>query len=56
MSLFLKDQEGVHDNFLSITAYPDITVHDVSEDHEFILLACDGKYTHVFHSLNNVTK
>jgi hypothetical protein len=26
-----------------VTAYPDVTVHDLSDDDEFVVLACDGK-------------
>jgi len=26
-----------------VTAFPDVTVHDVSEDDEFIVIACDGR-------------
>lgn len=25
-----------------MTAYPDVTVHELSDDDEFIVLACDG--------------
>jgi protein phosphatase 2C family protein 2/3 len=25
-----------------VTAYPDVVVHDISEDDEFLVLACDG--------------
>lgn len=25
-----------------VTAYPDVSVHDISEDDEFIVIACDG--------------
>lgn len=28
-----------------VTAYPDVTVHDLSEDDEFLVLACDGIHT-----------
>ncbi|CAC9893474.1 unnamed protein product, partial [Aureobasidium pullulans] len=28
-----------------VTAYPDVTVHDLSDDDEFIVLACDGEYS-----------
>jgi protein phosphatase 2C family protein 2/3 len=26
-----------------VTAYPDVTVHDISDDDEFLVVACDGK-------------
>lgn len=26
-----------------VTAYPDVMVHDFSDDDEFLVLACDGK-------------
>ena len=26
-----------------VTAYPDVTVHDISDDDEFLIVACDGK-------------
>lgn len=26
-----------------VTAFPDVTVHDISEDDEFLVVACDGK-------------
>jgi protein phosphatase 2C family protein 2/3 len=26
-----------------VTAYPDVVVHDISDDDEFLVLACDGK-------------
>jgi protein phosphatase 2C family protein 2/3 len=25
-----------------VTAYPDVEVHDISEDDEFLIIACDG--------------
>lgn len=25
-----------------VTAYPDVVVHDLTEDDEFVVLACDG--------------
>jgi protein phosphatase 2C family protein 2/3 len=27
-----------------VTAYPDVTVHDIAEDDEFLVVACDGKF------------
>jgi serine/threonine protein phosphatase PrpC len=27
-----------------VTAYPDVTVHNISDDDEFLVVACDGKY------------
>lgn len=27
-----------------VTAYPDVTVHDISDDDEFLVVACDGQY------------
>jgi protein phosphatase 2C family protein 2/3 len=33
-----------------VTAYPDVTIHDLSDDDEFIVFACDGKqHTHTRH-------
>lgn len=26
-----------------VTAYPDVTVHEISDDDEFLVIACDGK-------------
>lgn len=26
-----------------VTAFPDVTTHEVSEDDEFLVVACDGK-------------
>lgn len=26
-----------------VTAYPDVTIHDLAEDDEFVITACDGK-------------
>jgi hypothetical protein len=28
-----------------VTAYPDVTVHDISDDDEFLVVACDGECT-----------
>ena len=25
-----------------VTAFPDVTIHDVSDDDEFLVIACDG--------------
>ena len=33
---------GIISEFCLYVALPDITVHDVTSDHEFIILACDG--------------
>lgn len=30
-----------------ITADPDVTVHEVSEEDEFIVIACDGSALHI---------
>jgi len=27
-----------------VTAYPDVLEHDITEDDEFLVVACDGKY------------
>jgi hypothetical protein len=27
-----------------VTAYPDVVVHEISDDDEFLVVACDGKY------------
>lgn len=27
-----------------VTAYPDVTVHDIHDDDEFLVVACDGKW------------
>lgn len=29
-----------------VTAYPDVTSHDISDDDEFLVIACDGKRKH----------
>lgn len=29
-----------------VTAFPDVVTHDVSEDDEFLVIACDGKSSH----------
>jgi len=34
-----------------ITADPDITIHDLSEEDEFLVLACDGKPTSPKHDM-----
>lgn len=26
-----------------VTAYPDVTVHDIHDDDEFLIVACDGE-------------
>jgi protein phosphatase 2C family protein 2/3 len=26
-----------------VTAFPDVTIHDISDDDEFLVVACDGK-------------
>lgn len=26
-----------------VTAYPDVTVHEITDDDEFLVIACDGK-------------
>lgn len=28
-----------------VTAYPDVTVHDLTDDDEFLVIACDGMFT-----------
>lgn len=28
-----------------MTAFPDVEVHDITDDDEFLVLACDGEYT-----------
>jgi len=30
-----------------VTAYPDVVTHDISEDDEFLVLACDGEATKI---------
>lgn len=27
-----------------MTAYPDVTVHELTDDDEFLVIACDGAY------------
>jgi len=39
--VFKKNEKKGADEQI-VTAYPDVTVHDITDDHEFILLACDG--------------
>jgi protein phosphatase 2C family protein 2/3 len=31
-----------------VTAFPDVTVHDISDDDEFLVVACDGQYIYPF--------
>lgn len=33
-----------------MTAYPDVTTHEVTEDDEFLVIACDGKSPEILHS------
>jgi serine/threonine protein phosphatase PrpC len=28
-----------------VTAFPDVTVHDITDDDEFLVVACDGQCT-----------
>jgi protein phosphatase 2C family protein 2/3 len=28
-----------------VTAFPDVTVHEITEDDEFLVVACDGEYS-----------
>lgn len=38
-----------------VTAYPDVTVHDVTDDDEFLVIACDGTSDFIFqHDLSTV--
>ena len=30
-----------------VTAFPDVSIHEVSGDDEFLVVACDGMFTHV---------
>jgi hypothetical protein len=30
-----------------VTAYPDVTVHDISDDDEFLVVACDGESSRI---------
>lgn len=32
-----------------VTAFPDVSVHDISDDDEFVVFACDGPSLRVFH-------
>jgi len=38
---FKKSAELPPENQI-VTAYPDVTIHDISEDDEFLVIACDG--------------
>lgn len=31
-----------------VTAYPDVVVHDLADDDEFLVIACDGKFSSDF--------
>lgn len=31
-----------------VTAFPDVTVHDIGDDDEFLVIACDGRCTESF--------
>lgn len=31
-----------------VTAYPDVTIHDITDDDEFLIVACDGKHNSKF--------
>lgn len=31
-----------------VTAYPDVTVHELTDDDEFLVIACDGKFLRVW--------
>jgi serine/threonine protein phosphatase PrpC len=35
-----------------ITSNPDITMHEITEDDEFIVLACDGGFLSKCHPIN----
>lgn len=37
-----------------VTAYPDVTTHEITEDDEFLVIACDGAY--ISRSLNKKEK
>lgn len=30
-----------------VTAFPDVTTHEISADDEFVVVACDGKLSYV---------
>lgn len=36
-----------------VTAYPDVTVHELSDDDEFLVIACDGEYLYRRRRLSN---
>ncbi len=39
-----------------MTAFPDVTVHEISDDDEFLVIACDGAlFTHKFTSYSHNT-
>ena len=35
-----------------VTAFPDVVTHSISDDDEFLVIACDGKYSRLFTVLN----
>lgn len=39
-----------------VTAYPDVTVHDISDDDEFLVVACDGELgRHIGRAVSNTS-
>jgi len=34
-----------------VTAYPDVVTHDISEDDEFLVIACDGEISDAYYKL-----
>lgn len=38
-----------------VTAFPDVEIHDISEDDEFLVVACDGMFVFRFVSVHLLT-
>lgn len=39
-----------------VTAYPDVVGHDISEDDEFLVIACDGQCSFYYHVMCILTE
>lgn len=41
-----KKSAGLAPEQQIVTAYPDVVVHDIADDDEFLVVACDGEFQH----------
>jgi serine/threonine protein phosphatase PrpC len=37
-----------------VTAYPDVTVHELTADDEFLVIACDGMFCSISNAIERV--